>query len=1031
MNSPLFCKRIFLVLVGILLTLCQTLVAQNVLNVRGTVTDASGEPLIGVSVVPEGANAGTTTDVDGNFSISAANGSTLVFSYIGYASKELKVTGPTLNVTLEEDNQLLDEMVVVGYGVQRKSEVTGSISQVKSADLHDRTVNNIQGALQGKTSGVQVVTTSGAPGSAPNIRVRGYSSNADMSPLFVVDGVRLTDISGYDPNDIESIEILKDAASAAIYGAQAGNGVVLITTKKGKKDHNGKVSYSFQYTNQRLANVPKMLNSEQYVEFMMEAGHILDEQALWNGGWNGITNTSWVDLAFESSHMTKHNVAFEGANDRASYYMSLGYTDNDGIVAGNKDTYRRITGMANADYKIYPWLKVGNNVQIEKYDVRQVSTNNEWGSMLTSVLSLDPLTPYSYAPDALPDHMKAVLESGNTLLTDEDGNYYSVSNYYNAEQYHPMVMRDKTSSKTSGFNINGIASLDFTAIPYVTLTSRLGYRLSASDNHSYSHPYYGSSTASAKYLSYSAQTNKSTYYQWENFANYRQTVAADHTVTAMAGISYSRSTSAYTSGSLNGNDTSGNVFEIDDEYLFGDLNFGKTDATKGVGGLHGVATQTSWFGRIGYDYAGKYILQASLRADAYDLSKLPVTNRWGYFPSVSAGWDISREKFMDGSRSWLTNLKIRGSWGKNGSIAPLSGYLYATDMASYGIYSFSADPSYTTGARPSTMGNSELSWETSTQTNVGFDSRFFNGRLSFNMDWYVKKTDGLLLTGVQPSLIVGGTTSPMNAGNVENKGFEFDLAWRDNIGDFFYSISANLSTLKNKVTYLHPSVSRISGTTFSNNTITMFEVGKPVWYFYGYRCLGIDENGEAVFQDMDGDSEITENDRTDIGCAIPDLTYGITLTAAYKGFDLTVFGSGVSGNNIFMAIQRQDKLMSNRMKEIFYDGRWIAGADNTNATKPGAGASYDKYLFSDAMVFDGSYFRIKQIQLGYTVPAKWSKKIYMSQARVYCSLDDFFTFTKYKGFDPEASAGTGSAQGIDKGAYPTSKKIVFGVNVTF
>lgn len=1024
-------QKLFFVLAALLIAAVQTLSAQTPIEVSGVVTDEAGEPLIGVSVIENGLSVGTTTDLDGKYVLKVKPGATIKFTYVGYQPVEKKVTSGTVDVTMREDSKVLDEVVVVGYGVQKKSEVTGSISQVKAADLEDRTATSIQSALQGKTSGVQVVAASGAPGSSPNIRVRGYSSNSDMSPLFVVDGVRLSDISGYDPSDIESIEILKDAASAAIYGAQAGNGVVLITTKKGKKDQNGKVSYSFQYTDQRIANVPKMLNSEQYVKFMMEGGHILDEQALWNGGWDGVTNTSWVDLAFENSHMTKHNVSVEGANDRGSFYASLAITDNNGIIAGDKDTYKRFTGMANADYKIYPWLKVGNNIQIEKYDVQQVSTNNEWGSMLTSVLSLDPLTPYSYAPDALPAHMQNVLDAGNTLLKDENGNYYSVSNYYNAEQYHPMVMRDRTLSKTSGFNINGIASVDFTAIPFVTITSRFGYRLSASDNFSYNHPYYGSSTANAKYLSYSAQTNKSTYYQWENFANYRQVFKEKHTVTAMAGFSFAKTLSTYTSGSLTGNDTSGNVFEKDDEYLFGDLDFGKTEATKGVGGLHSEATQTSWFARLGYEFGGKYILQASLRADAYDLSKLPVTNRWGYFPAVSAGWDISRENFMESSHTWLTNLKIRASWGKNGSIAPLSGYLYATDMTSYGLYSFSHDPSYVTGARPSSMGNSELSWETSTQTNIGVDSRFFNGRLSFNMDWYIKKTDGLLLNGVIPSLIVGGTASPMNAGNVENKGVELELGWRDNVGDFTYSINANLSTLSNKVTYLHPSVSRINGTSFSNNTITMFEVGKPVWYFYGYKYRGIDENGEALFYDVDGDGEITENDRTDIGCAIPSLTYGITLTAAYKGLDLTVFGTGVSGNDIFMAIQRQDKLMSNRMKEVFYDGRWIPGTDNSHATKPRAGASYDKYLFSDAMVFDGSYFRIKQIQLGFTFPQKWTKKIYMSNARIYCSLDDFFTFTHYKGFDPEASAGTGANQGVDKGSYPTSKKVVFGVNVTF
>jgi hypothetical protein len=385
-------------------------------------------------------------------------------------------------------------------------------------------------------------------------------------------------------------------------------------------------------------------------------------------------------------------------------------------------------------------------------------------------------------------------------------------------------------------------------------------------------------------------------------------------------------------------------------------------------------------------------------------------------------------------------LKFRGSWGQNGSVAPLSGYIYSTDMTSYNQYPFGTSGSYNYvyGARPSSMGNDELEWETSEQWNVGIDARFLKNRLTFNVDYYEKETKGLLVRGVTPSLIVGGTASPLNAGNVSNKGFEFELAWKDRIGDFNYNIRGNLSTLENKVTYLHPSLTRINGMSFQNVPISAFEVGKPVWYFYGYEFSHIDLNtGEAVMKNVDGNKDedghdiINENDKTNIGCAIPTITYGITLTAEYKGIDLTVFGTGAGGNDIFMALQRPDKLNSNRMKETFYDGRWMEGADNTRATKPAANTKIDEYVYSSAMIYDGSFFKIKQIQLGYTFPKKWLNKIFVNNARIYCSLDDYFTFTKYPGFDPEASAGTGAAQGIDKGSYPTSKKIVAGINITF
>lgn len=1000
------------------------LLAQNQIKVSGKVTDDLKESMIGVSVFEKGTTNGVITDLDGNYMLSVKEGAVIVYSYIGYVTQEKKAVPGVMNVTLKEDTKTLNEVVVVGYGVQKKSSVTGAISQVKTEDMQNRTISNAPAALQGKTAGVQVIQTSAAPGSSPTVRVRGYSSNVSSNPLYVVDGVRLSDISGIDPNDIASMEVLKDAASAAIYGAEAGNGVVLITTKKGKSGQ-GKITYDFQFSSQSLARVPKMLSAEQYIDYMVEANTFTEDYLLQN--WDGVTNTAWTDVAFENSRMQKHNIAFTNGSDRGNYYLSLTYLDDNGIVKGNADTYKRLTATINSEYEIKPWLKVGTTNQIEKYNVRSVSTNNEYGSLLTSILQLDPLTPDTYTYENLPTHMLTALNSGKHLLQDDNGNYYAVSKFFAGEQYHPMIMRDNNIGKNSGFNVNGSVYADFKPFKGFTFTSRFGYRLSGTRSSTTDLPFYGNATQSRDYVGQSNTSSTTIYYQWENFANYMKTFG-QHTVTAMVGMSYQESTYDYVNGSLSPNEE--DALKKNDP-LFYYLNYASASAIKGVGGEKTRSAKLSYFGRVGYEFAGRYLLQASLRADAADLSLLPATNRWGYFPAVSVGWTVSEEKFFAPLKDHVSSLKLRASWGQNGSLAALSGYAYSTDMALGGLYPFVMGNSYITSAAPSTMGNDELKWETSEQINVGIDARFLNDRLTFSMDYFDKKTKDLLVFGTTPSLIIGGSTSPMNAGNVSNKGWEFELGWRDRIGSFNYGVRANLATLKNKVTYIDPSITRLSGVNFHTSTITYFEEGYPVYYFRGYKFKGVDPaTGDPTFYDLDESGDLNDGDLAYIGDAIPDFTYGITLTAGWKGFDLTVFGTGSQGNDIFNCINRPDFAASNKMKEVFYDNRWTAS--NPNGSVPRAGATnMDKYQISDALVYDGSFFKIKQIQLGYTFPKNWMKKLCVGNLRIYGSLDDFFTFTKYPGFDPEAAANSTSGMGIDKGSYPCSKKVVLGFNIEF
>ena len=1014
-------KKSRLIMMLVTLMMCATSFAQGL---KGTVIDENGEPVIGATIVDKANTANATiTDFDGNFTINVSAGQPIVVSYIGYQTQELAAKNG-MTIKMEPDNKVLDEVVVVGYGVQKKSSVTGAISQVKPEDMENRTISNAQQALQGKTSGVQIISSSAAPGSSPTVRVRGYSSNSSSEPLYVVDGVRLSDISGIDPATIASMEILKDAASAAIYGAEAGNGVVLITTKKGKAGQ-GKISYDFQWTSESLARIPKMLNAQEYKQYMIEGNYFTEDFI--NQNWDGRTDTKWTDAAFEHGHMQKHNLAFTGGNDRGNYYLALSYLKNDGIVKGDADVYKRLTATINGEYKIKDWLKVGTTNQVEKYDVRQVSSNNEYGSMLTSVLMIDPLTPVTYG-NTLPANLQPYEAMGKTFLKDGNGNYYGISQFYNGEQYNPMIMRDNSLAKNSGFNITGSIYGDFTLIPNLTITSRFGYRMGGTRSSTTSLPFYGNAVQSRDYVSQSNTSSTTIYYQWENFANYMKTFADAHTVSAMIGMSFQKNDYDYVTGGLEAN---GEDALKKNDPLFYYLNFANASATKSVSGETTNTTKYSYFGRLGYDYMGRYLFQASLRADAADLSKLSKKTRWGYFPAVSVGWTISEEKFFNPLKSWFDSLKFRASWGQNGSLSALSGYSYSTDIALGGLYPFGTGINYTQAAAPTSMGNDDLKWETSEQLNFGLDGILLGGRLTFGIDYFIKKTKDLLVWNTTPSLIIGGSTSPINAGNVENKGFEFDFGWRDHIGDFSYGIRANLSTLSNKVTYIDPSITRLAGSSFHTYTITYFEKGYPVYYFRGFEFDKINpETGDPMFKDLNNDGVVNNDDMTDIGNAIPKVTYGITLTAAYKGFDLTVFGTGAAGNKIFNCITRPDFATSNKMKEVMFDDRWTPS--NHNGSRPRAGANdIDRYVDSSAMIYSGSYFKFKQIQLGYTLPKNLLSKIGISHTRFYVSLDDFFTISKYPGFDPEASANATTGMGVDKGAYPTSKKVVLGFNIEF
>lgn len=1006
-------------------------ITQQDFRVTGTVIDPLGMPLPGANVVEKGTYNGTLTDFDGNFVLDVADGNAMMeISFIGFSTQSVPVNNrTTINITLEQDAGSLDEVVVVGYGVQRKSDLTGAISQVKAADIENRTVTNAQQALQGKAAGVQIIQTSGAPGANPTVRIRGFSSNSASDPLYVVDGLRTSDIGSIDPNNIESMEILKDAASAAIYGAQAGNGVILITTKKGKQGV-GQINYDFQFASSELTDLPDIMNAEEYINYMTEGNIILPSEI--DNLWDGTTNTDWADVAFENSNMERHNLSFQGGSEKSSYYLALTHLSQDGIVKGDRDVYERVTGMINADYQIKPWLKVGTNNTLEKWNSRAVSENSEYGSLLGSVLTMDPLTPDVYDTDDIPPFMQNLIDGGKNFLTNPQGQYYGVSRIFESEQVHPLIMRDNTDAELEGANVLGTMYVDLTPIKNLTITSKFGYRGSYLNDYSFAKVYYANAVSFRDNIDLARTSTNTLYYQWENFANYLFSLGG-HDFTAMAGTSYQHSENTYV---LAG----GNAIAKNDP-VFRDIDFLAPSATRTVGGLRNFTRQLSYFGRLSYNFRDTYLFQASLRRDASDSSVLPVENRWGSFPAFSAGYVISNESFFP-KESFVNHLKIRGSWGQNGSTGPLGGFAYRAAIASGGLYPFYDQVAYQVASFPSTLTNPELKWETSEQLDLGLDFRAWRNRLSFTVDYFDKKTEDLLVA-VTPPFETGVASTVVNAGNVSNTGWEFELGWSDNIGDFNYSLNGNLATINNNVTYLDPSISRIAGASYHTNTgITAFEEGFPVWYFRGYQLDRIDQaTGNPVFVDQltvdssgdgindSGDGVINDQDKTMIGSAIPDFTYGVTFSAEYKGFDLTVFGAGSQGNDIFNALTRTDRPRGNRLS-VFYDDRWTP--ENTGGSIPRPNADgQDRYWISDAAIFDGSYLKIKQLQIGYSLPKSLLDRTFINNLRVYGSLDDWFVFTDYPGMDPEASAGSTFDMGVDKGAYPISRKAVFGFNLNF
>ncbi|WP_320018148.1 TonB-dependent receptor [Labilibaculum manganireducens] len=972
-------------------------------EIIGKITDSSGFGIPGVNISLKATTIGTVSDIDGNYSISANPENVIVYSFIGYTTQEILVGDQTtINVVLDVDALSVDEVVVIGYGIQKKALNTGSISSVKGEELQNTPASRADQAIQGRTAGVSVLSNSGSPGAGTNIRIRGVNSNGNSNPLFIVDGMKTGDINNIDPGDIESFDVLKDAASAAIYGTEGANGVIIITTKSGKTGE-AKISYDFQYGLQSSRSDLELMNASEYQQWMQESGAGTVTQ---NGN-----DTDWLDEVFEVAPMQKHHLSYSAGTEKSTYMVSGSYYSQNGIVGDDKAKYERITARVNAKSSLKEWLEVGNNFSFSHSKQKYIGEDDEYRSVVNNALLIDPLTPVTY--DGTPANVQSLLDGGNTILKNNNGRYFGLAQYVTGETANPLAMLQTYHNTITQDKVLGMAYATVKPIKGLSFTTRIGLDLTYQTQHSWAPTYYFSSESQNSATSVDDEINKWYTWLWENFATYNKKVG-DHDFTLLAGYS------AEENQEPNYTMHSGPLIAEGDQYAYQEhTTSNEFDRT---GGGYVNHTMTSYFGRLSYNYLNRYMMELSLRRDAADA--FPTTDKSAVFSAASVGWIVSEEDFFD--IKGIDYLKLRGSWGQNGSRANLPGNEDREFWVFSGIQYPGTDDVYQPGAEIDKLTNPNLKWETTEQLDLGLDLRSLNGKLSFTMDYYNKKTKDLIFVKQGP-LSVGNEFPFANAGTVTNKGFDFELGYRNNDREFKYSINLNLSTQDNEVT--KQAGSPIAGDNLRGYDLTWFEKGYPIWYFKGYKTNGIDKTtGAPIVVDVNKDGEISAADQTYIGDPHADFLYGATFNAQYKGFDFNLFIQGSEGNDVFMGWFRSDRPFSNKPK-FMYDNRWTP--TNTNASRPAADNTSDYVYRSDLMVSDGSYMRIKQIQLGYTLPKSTTQKAGIDRARVFVSLDDFFTFTDYEGLDPEAGSSEVTRQGVDRGIYPISGKVIFGLSVNF
>ncbi len=1029
-----------------------SLLAQDI-TVSGTVTaKEDGQPLPGVSVVIQGTTIGTITDFDGNYALGVPADGILEFSYIGMKSQTVVVDGKSvIDVVLAEDYTDLDEIVVVGYGVQKKSVVTAAISSVSSEELENSTPTRIEDVMKGRVSGVQITQSSGQPGSDSKVRIRGIGTINNSEPLYIVDGMAVGGgISYLNPTDIESVEVLKDAASAAVYGARAANGVILITTKKGKSGK-ASINYDFSYGWQNPWKKKSVLNAKEYMTIINEAElndnnapRYSQEQIAGAGA-----GTDWQDETFNyDAPVQSHQISITGGTDDVTYFVSFGYLNQEGIVGGNygRSNYERYSIRSNTTYNVFEAdrsflnnIKVGVNAGYSRVLSSGIETNSEYGSVLGSALTFNPLVPV-YAED--PD---AVLAQHPTAVTDKNGKVFSIPPAGFQEIANPVAMlnaptggQDNEDKFVSTFwgEINLIEGLKFKSSYGVDLA------FWGADGYEFEHFL----ATQGKDLTQShvySNMHRGFVWQLENTLTYNKIFKEKHSLTVLLG----QSAQEYKVRHLYGDDY--DLLESDPNKA--NIDYAIAPPTEGrvAGGTGGFSNETlaSYFGRVDYNYDERYMFQATVRRDGS--SSFGPNNKWAVFPSFSVGWNVTNEAFMENLPDWFNYLKLRASWGTNGNNR-IGNFSYTSLMDGNQNYYFGAgDNMYMQyGSSPSKLANADVKWEESEQIDLGFDTRFFDSALSFGFDYFKKTTNGMLIDQPIPGYV--GKGAPIaNAGDMENSGLEFELGYRGSAGDFSYSISANATYLKNKLIDMGndsgEAIYESAGASGVGSYVKGMN-GEVFPYFYGYQTDGLIQNqaeadaynsmygenarpGDVRFVDLNGDESITDDDKTKIGKGMPDWTYGLTVGVEWKQFDFNMFWQGSLGNDIFDFSQRGDIPAMNRPSWIL--DRWTGEGTSNSIPRMTNQNSNRNWRSSDLYIKDGSYDRLKNIQLGYSLPNSLLQKAAISRLRVFVSAENLVTITDYDGFDPEIASGGYTTIGIDRGIYPQSRTIIIGANITF
>ncbi len=1016
------------------------LILMAYIDVRGKVIDESGLPMIGASVKVKGTNQGTVTDANGTFSLrDVPENATLVASYIGYENKEIKATvGADLTIKLIPQAGLLADAVVIGYGTQKKSVVTGAISQVKATDLENMPVTRVEQSLQGRTSGITVTTNSGQPGEGARLRIRGTTTIGNSDPLFIVDGVQINGgIEYLNQADIESIEVLKDAASAAIYGTRAANGVIIVSTKKGSNSGQIQVNYNGYLGTQAASKKLELLNATQYATLYNEAQLADGVTAVRfpNPTQYG-AGTDWQAAVFNDHAMIQnHDLSLSGGNDKSIYFSSFSYFDQDGIVATSNSKFKRFTARFNSEHKITKSIKFGNTIGYTRINSIGVSTNSEYGSPLSRAINMDPLTP---VVETDPAKYGASVYLQNPVVRNAAGFPYGISQYAQSEVLNPIAALQVSQGKSWSDKVVGNVYVEVEFIKGLKARSTGGADLSFWGDESFRPIYYLNSVNQSILTAYTRNSNRGLFWSLENTLSYDKTINK-HVVTALLGYSAQKDKS----------ETQGGVKEgiPVDNLRDASLQFPVARINNDFYGGEGLSTLNSVFGRLIYNYDEKYLFTGIIRRDGS--SQFGPNNKYGNFPSASVGWVASRENFFP-KNDVVTFLKFRGSYGINGNDR-MPAFSYLATVSGGRNYSLGtgAGESLVNGVSPNALSNPDLIWEETSATDIGFDANLLKG-LTLTVDWFNKKTYGMLLRQAVPSYI--GNTGPMaNLATLRNKGFEFELGYNKKIGDFAFKVLANASFIKNKILYLGDDKDYIpNAQTITPQALEVIRtaVGYAFGSFYGYQSDGLFQNqqqinnykntgggliqpnakpGDIKFLDLNGDGLISDADRTFIGNSNPDFTYGFTFSGSWKNFDITVFGQGVSGNQIFNGLRRFDLPTSNYSTSIL--NRWTGeGSTNTmpRVTLQDENKNYSRV--SSLFLEDGSYFRLKTLQVGYTLPKDLVRKAGLNKVRVYAMSNNLFTVTKYTGYDPEVGGGS---FGVDRGFYPQARTFYFGLNVGF